>query len=106
MIRSSWKGNPGGKKHCKLELLVIIVIKKNVGLNCVDNLLIKQIRKPTRYYTVLVSMSFVIGIEKMIEVTLGIPLQRKIKVYPQKKESLNINPPSYPPIVYVGCGVA
>ena len=51
-------------------------------------------------------MSFVIGIEKMIEVTLGIPLQRKIKVYPQKKESLNINPPSYPPIVYVGCGVA
>ncbi len=42
-------------------------------------------------------MSFVIGIEKMIEVTLGIPLQRKIKVYPQKKESLNINPlPSYP----------
>ena len=38
-------------------------------------------------------MPFVIGIEKMIEVTLGIPLQRKIKVYPQKKESLNINPP-------------
>ena len=38
-------------------------------------------------------MSFVIGIEKMIEVTLGISLQRKIKVYPQKKESLNINPP-------------
>ena len=34
-------------------------------------------------------MSFVIGIEKMIEVTLGIPLQRQIKVYPQKKESLN-----------------
>lgn len=34
-------------------------------------------------------MSFVIGIEKMIEVTLGIPLQRKIKSYPQKKESLN-----------------
>ena len=39
-------------------------------------------------------MSFVIGIEKMIEVTLGISLQRKIKVYPQKKESLNINPPA------------
>jgi len=31
-------------------------------------------------------MSFVIGIEKMIEVTLGIPLQGKIKSYPQKKE--------------------
>ncbi len=28
---------------------------------------------------------------------MGIPLQRKIKPYPQKKESLNINPlPSYP----------
>ncbi len=49
----------------------------------------RQIRKPTRYYTVLVSMSFVIGIEKMIEVTLGIPLQGKIKSYPQKKQSLN-----------------
>ena len=34
-------------------------------------------------------MSFVIGIEKMIEVTLGIPLQGKIKAYPEKKESLN-----------------
>ena len=49
MIVSSWKGNHGGKKHYKLELLVITVIKKNVGLNCIDNLLIKQIRKPARH---------------------------------------------------------
>ena len=51
-------------------------------------------------------MSFVIGIEKMIEVTLGIPLQGKIKSYPQKKESLNDQSTSHPPIVYVGWGVA
>ena len=51
-------------------------------------------------------MSFVIGIEKMIEVTLGIPLQRQIKVYPQKKESLNDQSTSHPPIGYVGLGVA
>ena len=50
-------------------------------------------------------MSFVIGIEKMIEVTLGIPLQGKIKSYLQKKE-LNDQSTSHPPIVYVGCGVA
>ena len=51
-------------------------------------------------------MSFVIGIEKMIEVTLGIPLQRQIKVYPQKKESLNDQSTRHPPIGYVGLGVA
>ena len=50
---------------------------------------------------VLVSMSFVIGIEKMIEVTLGIPLQRKIKSYPQKKESLNIQPHRVPRILHM-----
>ena len=46
-------------------------------------------------------MSFVIGIEKMIEVTLGIPLQRKIKSYPQKKESLNIQPHRVPRILHM-----
>ena len=52
-------------------------------------------------------MSFVIGIEKMIEVTLGIPLQRQIKVYPQKERVTKWSiPPSHPPIVYVGWGVA
>ncbi len=49
MIVSSWKGNHGGKKHYKLGLLVITVIKKNVGLNCIDNLLIQHIIKQTRH---------------------------------------------------------
>ncbi len=46
-------------------------------------------------------MSFVIGIEKMIEVTLGIPLQRKIKVYPQKKELLNDQSHRVPRILHM-----
>ena len=47
--RSYISNGHGGKKHCKLGFLVITVIKKNVGLNYIDNLLIKQIRKPTRH---------------------------------------------------------
>ena len=50
-------------------------------------------------------MSFVIGIEKMIEVTLGIPLQGKIKAYPEKKESLNDQSHRVTRLLYTSGGV-
>ena len=67
----------------------------------------RTIRKPTRHKCgVGIHALIVIGIQKGIEITIGIPLQRKIKSYPQKKESLNDQSASHPPIVYVGWGVA
>ena len=44
-------------------------------------------RKPTRHKSgVGINALIVIGIQKGIEITIGIPLQGKIKSYLQKKE--------------------
>ncbi len=51
----------------------------------------RTIRKPTRQECgVGIHALIVIGIEKRMEIIIGIPLQRKIKPYAKKKESLNI----------------
>ena len=54
---------------------------------------------------VVVSMIIVRKIKKGIEITIGIPLQRKIKSYPQKKESLNYQSHRVTRILHMAGGV-
>ena len=68
---------------------------------------LQAIRKPTRYYTVLVSMMFCDRDIKRILNKHEHPATRKDKILsPKERVTKSSIPPSHPPIAYGGCGVA